>query len=215
MLVMSRPRSRIARRFSPRANKHHVLARRPQPRAEVDADRARTHHQDFHSAYRSADAICCNQLRQWNQQAKTALPSVRELLFEAVLAVATLTLWPILDERLQGTAGQRSRAMVYFPIVGFMLGVALAIVDRSAGLVAGPVGRSFAVLLAAAALSLGSGESMSRGHGRGASPRDAAGVDRAHANRTCRRGGDRRRVRIRSLVPVANRRRRGPCGRGS
>jgi cobalamin synthase len=80
---------------------------------------------------------------------------VRELLFEAVLAVATLTLWPILDERSQGTAAQRSRAMVYFPVVGFMLGVALAIVDRSAGFVVGPVGRSFVVLIAAAALSLG------------------------------------------------------------
>jgi adenosylcobinamide-GDP ribazoletransferase len=80
---------------------------------------------------------------------------VRELLFEAVLAVATLTLWPILDERSQGTASQRSRAMVYFPVVGFMLGVALAIVDRTAGFVVGPVGRSFVVLIAGAALSLG------------------------------------------------------------
>ena len=86
---------------------------------------------------------------------ENSLPSVRELLFEGLLAVATLTLWPILDERSQGTASQRSRAMVYFPIVGFMLGVALAIVDRTAGLVAGPVGRSFVVLIAAAALSLG------------------------------------------------------------
>ncbi len=80
---------------------------------------------------------------------------MRELLFEGLLAVATLTLWPILDERSQGTAAQRSRAMVYFPVVGFMLGVALAIVDRSAGFVVGPVGRSFVVLIAAAALSLG------------------------------------------------------------
>ena len=86
---------------------------------------------------------------------ENSLPSVRELLFEAVLAVATLTLWPILDERSQGTASQRSRAMVYFPIVGFVLGVTLAIVDRTAGFVAGPVGRSFAVLVAGAALSLG------------------------------------------------------------
>jgi adenosylcobinamide-GDP ribazoletransferase len=86
---------------------------------------------------------------------ENSLPSVGELLFEAVLAVATLTLWPILDERSQGTAAQRSRAMVYFPIVGFILGVALAIVDRTAGFIAGPVGRSFAVLVAGAALSLG------------------------------------------------------------
>src|SRR5208337_3808272 len=85
----------------------------------------------------------------------TSFPSVRELLFEALLAVATLTLWPILDERSQGTAAQRSRAMVYFPVVGFMLGVALAMVDRTVGLVAGPVERSFVTLIAAAALSLG------------------------------------------------------------
>src|SRR5208283_4155573 len=76
----------------------------------------------------------------------TSFPSVRELLFEAVLAAATLTLWPILDERSQGTAAQRSRAMVYFPIVGFVLGAVLAIADRTAGLVSGPVGRSFVVL---------------------------------------------------------------------
>jgi cobalamin synthase len=86
---------------------------------------------------------------------ENSLPSVRELLFEAVLAVATLTLWPILDERSQGTAAQRSRAMVYFPVVGFMLGVALAIVDRTVGFVVGPVGRSFVTLIAGAALSLG------------------------------------------------------------
>ncbi|HZC45111.1 MAG TPA: hypothetical protein VE243_01475, partial [Candidatus Acidoferrum sp.] len=62
---------------------------------------------------------------------ESSLPSVRDLLFEAVLAVATLTLWPILDERSQGTASQRSRAMIYFPLVGFALGVVLAIVDRA------------------------------------------------------------------------------------
>jgi adenosylcobinamide-GDP ribazoletransferase len=86
---------------------------------------------------------------------ETSLPTVRELLFEAVLAVATLTLWPILDERSQGTAAQRTRAMVYFPIVGFVLGMVLAIVDRTAGVLARPLGRSFIVLMVAAALSLG------------------------------------------------------------
>ena len=86
---------------------------------------------------------------------ETSLPSVRELLFEAVLAVATLTLWPILDERSQGTASQRSRAMVYFPVVGFVLGVILAIVDRTSSLLFGPAGRSFVVLIVGAVLSLG------------------------------------------------------------
>ena len=45
-------------------------------------------------------------------ESETNLPSLRELLFEAVLAVATLTLWPLLDERSQGTPAERSRAMV-------------------------------------------------------------------------------------------------------
>jgi adenosylcobinamide-GDP ribazoletransferase len=85
----------------------------------------------------------------------TSLPGVRELMFDAVLAVATLTLWPILDERSQGTAAQRSRAMVYFPIVGFILGVVLAIVDRAAGFLVGPAARSFVALIVGAALSLG------------------------------------------------------------
>jgi adenosylcobinamide-GDP ribazoletransferase len=86
---------------------------------------------------------------------ETSLPTVRELMFEAVLAVATLTLWPILDERSQGTAAQRTRAMIYFPVVGFVLGVILAIVDRTAGVVAGPVERSLIVLIVGTLLSLG------------------------------------------------------------
>jgi adenosylcobinamide-GDP ribazoletransferase len=86
---------------------------------------------------------------------ETSLPTIRELLFEAVLAAASLTLWPILDERSQGTASQRSRAMIYFPIVGFVLGVILAIVDRTAGVAFGPIERSFVVLIVGAGLSLG------------------------------------------------------------
>lgn len=86
---------------------------------------------------------------------ETSLPSARAAMFEALLAVAALTLWPILDERSQGTAAQRSRATVYFPIVGFVLGLILIVVDRTAGLLTGPAGRSLAVLMAAAALSLG------------------------------------------------------------
>src|ERR1700693_2336140 len=85
----------------------------------------------------------------------TSLPSIRELLFEAVLAVATLTLWPILDERSQGTSAQRSRAMVFFPIVGLLLRVVLAIFDSAIGSALGPVARSFATLMVAAGLSLG------------------------------------------------------------
>jgi adenosylcobinamide-GDP ribazoletransferase len=88
-------------------------------------------------------------------ETETNLPSLRELLFGAVLGVATLTLWPILDERSQGTAAERSRAMVFFPIVGFVLGVVLAIFDSAMGPVLGPVARSLATLILAAVLSLG------------------------------------------------------------
>ena len=88
-------------------------------------------------------------------ETETNLPSLRELLFEALLAVATLTLWPILDERSQGTAAERSRAMVFFPIIGFILGVLLAISDSAMGLLLDPTARSFATLMLAEALSLG------------------------------------------------------------
>jgi adenosylcobinamide-GDP ribazoletransferase len=85
----------------------------------------------------------------------TSLAGLRDLVFETALAVATLTLWPVLDERSQGSAAQRSRAMVYFPLVGFLLGVILAIADRIAGLALAPVARSVVVLIAGAVLSLG------------------------------------------------------------
>ncbi len=88
-------------------------------------------------------------------ETETNLPSLRELLFGAVLAVATLTLWPILDERSQGSPAERARAMVFFPMVGFILGVVLAIFDSAIGLALGPVIRSLAILMAAAGLSLG------------------------------------------------------------
>jgi len=83
------------------------------------------------------------------------IPSLRDLLFGALLAVATLTLWPILDERSQGTPAERSRAMVFFPIIGFILGVLLAISDSAMGLLLDPTARSFATLMLAEALSLG------------------------------------------------------------
>src|SRR5260221_1519229 len=86
---------------------------------------------------------------------ETSLPTIRELMFEAVLAAVTLTSWPILDERSQGTSSQRSRAMLYFPVIGFMLGVILVIADRTAGVAFGPIGRSLVVLIVGTAASLG------------------------------------------------------------
>src|SRR5258708_10463377 len=85
----------------------------------------------------------------------TNLPGLRELAFEAVLAVATLTLWPLLDERSQGSAAERSRAMVFLPIVGFILGVVLAIFDAALGSMLGPVARSLVTLIVAAGALFG------------------------------------------------------------
>ena len=89
------------------------------------------------------------------EETDSTQPGVRDLAFEAVLAIATLTLWPILDERSQGSAEQRSRATIYFPLIGLLLGLVLAIVDKVAGLAFGPVGRSILTLLVGAVISLG------------------------------------------------------------
>ncbi|MDO8434066.1 MAG: adenosylcobinamide-GDP ribazoletransferase [Candidatus Binatus sp.] len=82
-------------------------------------------------------------------------PGLRDLIFEGVLATATLTLWPIVDERSQGSAEQRSRATIYFPLIGLMLGLVLTIVDKVGGLAFGLLGRSIFTLLIGAGISLG------------------------------------------------------------
>jgi adenosylcobinamide-GDP ribazoletransferase len=69
--------------------------------------------------------------------------------YEVVLALATLTLWPILDERAVGSPAQRARALVFTPIIGFFAGVLLGLFDHAlTGKVT--VGtRSFAIVTAA------------------------------------------------------------------
>src|SRR5512137_3131882 len=88
-----------------------------------------------------------------------AAAGLRELAREFVLAVAALTYWPILDERACGTAEQRARSTLFFPIVGLALGVLLAAADRGLGSLPHlPLAwRSLAVLLLAtlATLALG------------------------------------------------------------
>src|SRR5262249_43745885 len=51
--------------------------------------------------------------------------------YEVLLALATLTLWPILDERAVGSSEQRARALVFTPLVGFFAGVMLGLFDRA------------------------------------------------------------------------------------
>jgi adenosylcobinamide-GDP ribazoletransferase len=57
--------------------------------------------------------------------------SGRELLFEAWLAAATLTLWPLTRQRINASTDQRGRAMVFVPIFGFLLGIAAALIDHA------------------------------------------------------------------------------------
>ena len=72
--------------------------------------------------------------------------SIADIGHEVLLAIATLTLWPILDERAVGTAEQRARALVYTPIVGFAMGVVLGLIDRALTPYAGFFARSAVVI---------------------------------------------------------------------
>ena len=71
---------------------------------------------------------------------------LRALAFEAVLAFATVTLWPIPGARRQTSVEQRARAMLFLPIAGLILGVALALVDHWLAGVASPLRRSAIVI---------------------------------------------------------------------
>ena len=56
---------------------------------------------------------------------------LRAIAFEAVLAFATLTAWRIPGVRRNGSVEQRARAMLFLPIAGLTLGVALVLIDHS------------------------------------------------------------------------------------
>ncbi len=88
---------------------------------------------------------------------ESAPKRAKDFLFGTILALATLTLWPILHERSYGTAEQRARALVFVPLVGFAFGVLLAAVDRALGTILSLGARSFAVMLLEVAATLGLG----------------------------------------------------------
>jgi len=71
---------------------------------------------------------------------------LRAIAFEAVLAFATLTAWRIPGVRRDGSVEQRARAMLFLPIAGLVLGVALALIDHSLAGVASPLWRSAIVI---------------------------------------------------------------------
>jgi len=81
------------------------------------------------------------------QQIVNAEPrGLREIAFEAVLAFATVTAWPVPGARRQTSAEQRARAMLFLPIAGLVLGVALALIDHALAGVASPLSRSAIVI---------------------------------------------------------------------
>ena len=67
--------------------------------------------------------------------------------YEVLLALATLTLWPILDERAVGSPAQRARSLVFTPIIGFFAGVLLGLFDHALRLKVTVGTRSLAVVI--------------------------------------------------------------------
>src|SRR5215471_5848384 len=84
--------------------------------------------------------------------------SVAGLAHEVVLAIAACTLWPIVDERSRGTKAERTRALIFLPIVGLALGVVLALADYAIATLLAVDTRSLVVLLLGAVISLGLAE---------------------------------------------------------
>jgi cobalamin synthase len=71
---------------------------------------------------------------------------VRDSLLDVALSVATLTLWPIVNEDRQGDVERRARAMALIPIPAFALGVVLALIDHALTDLAQPLARSAIVI---------------------------------------------------------------------
>jgi len=80
-----------------------------------------------------------------------AEPSHREtpanLLYESLVAVATLSRWALLARREFGDAEQRARALVFVPIVGLIAGVVLGLVDRMLANLLSPMPRSLIIIM--------------------------------------------------------------------
>ncbi|HYA35602.1 MAG TPA: hypothetical protein VEF03_08275 [Candidatus Binataceae bacterium] len=79
---------------------------------------------------------------------QTESPRVSSLVFEAAVAAATLTRWTLLADRDFGDRATRARALMFIPLIGLALGVALGALDRALGAFAFGI-RSAIVILAA------------------------------------------------------------------
>lgn len=81
--------------------------------------------------------------------------SIGAWIFEAKLALAAATQWPLFDERARGTPAERARALLFMPLVGFALGALLALTDDVLAPILNNVARSLIVLGIGVAISLG------------------------------------------------------------
>jgi len=80
---------------------------------------------------------------------------VRGAALELLLAAATLTYWPLLDERSSGSSESRARALAFLPAIGLVFGIALALCDRAFGTLFGIFARSLATLTLTVIVTLG------------------------------------------------------------
>lgn len=69
------------------------------------------------------------------------------LLYESLIAAATLSRWSLLARHDFGDASQRARALIFVPVVGLVAGVIFAAIDRALGNIIGTFARSFVVVL--------------------------------------------------------------------
>ena len=79
-----------------------------------------------------------------------AEPSHREtpanLLYELLIAIATLSRWSLLRRREFGDAEQCARALMFVPIIGLIAGIIFALIDRTLGSFISPMPRSLIVI---------------------------------------------------------------------
>jgi cobalamin synthase len=68
------------------------------------------------------------------------------LLYELLIAGATLSRWALFVRREFGDAEQRARALVFLPVIGLIAGIVFAFIDRALGALLSPVARSVAII---------------------------------------------------------------------
>lgn len=88
------------------------------------------------------------------QEPESPHRTLRDFGYEALLALATLTLWPIVDERAIGTSEERARALVFTPVIGLLAGIVLGLIDRGLTPLIGTAPRSFVVISISSLLML-------------------------------------------------------------